>query len=71
MAKCGDKKRVANPAINCGAKPVSSRVERYSRENGPLAWFGNMIQNCYEYASAEKAKGRRIVGIMCEYTPRE
>ncbi len=30
-----------------------------------------MIQNCYEYASAEKAKGRHIVGIMCEYTPRE
>jgi len=40
-------------------------------ENGPLSWFGKMIQNCYEYASAEKAKGRRIVGIMCEYTPRE
>jgi benzoyl-CoA reductase/2-hydroxyglutaryl-CoA dehydratase subunit BcrC/BadD/HgdB len=30
-----------------------------------------MIQNCYEYASDAKAKGRRIVGIMCEYTPRE
>lgn len=38
---------------------------------GPLAWFNNMIQNCYEYACAEKAKGRHIVGIMCEYTPRE
>ncbi len=71
MAKCCDKKGegrrikrgVENPAINCGAK--------YSRENGPLAWFGKMIQNCYEYASAEKAKGRHIVGIMCEYTPRE
>jgi benzoyl-CoA reductase/2-hydroxyglutaryl-CoA dehydratase subunit BcrC/BadD/HgdB len=30
-----------------------------------------MIQNCYEYAADAKAKGRRIVGIMCEYTPRE
>jgi len=63
MAKCCAKKGVENPAINCGAK--------YSPVNGPLAWFGKMIQNCYEYASAEKAKGRRIVGIMCEYTPRE
>ena len=39
--------------------------------NGPLAWFGNMIQNCYEYATDAKARGKRIVGIMCEYTPRE
>jgi benzoyl-CoA reductase/2-hydroxyglutaryl-CoA dehydratase subunit BcrC/BadD/HgdB len=42
-----------------------------SSKDGPLAWFNKMIQNCYEYACAEKAKGRRIVGIMCEYTPRE
>jgi benzoyl-CoA reductase/2-hydroxyglutaryl-CoA dehydratase subunit BcrC/BadD/HgdB len=39
--------------------------------NGPLGWFGNMIQNCYDYATDAKAKGKHIVGIMCEYTPRE
>lgn len=33
--------------------------------------FDKMIQNCYDYAVQEKEKGRRIVGIMCEYTPRE
>ena len=38
---------------------------------GPLGWFGNMIQNCYDYATDAKAKGKHIVGIMCEYTPRE
>ncbi len=37
----------------------------------PLSWFGNMTQNCYEYATDAKAKGKHIVGIMCEYTPRE
>jgi benzoyl-CoA reductase/2-hydroxyglutaryl-CoA dehydratase subunit BcrC/BadD/HgdB len=37
----------------------------------PIAWFENMIPNCLAYASDAKAKGRRIVGIMCEYTPRE
>ncbi len=37
----------------------------------PLAWFDNMIPNCLAYASDAKAKGRHIVGIMCEYTPRE
>lgn len=30
-----------------------------------------MIENCYEYAVAAKKEGRKIVGIMCEYTPRE
>jgi len=39
--------------------------------NGPLAWFGDMIQHCFDYATKAKAEGKRIVGIMCEYTPRE
>jgi benzoyl-CoA reductase/2-hydroxyglutaryl-CoA dehydratase subunit BcrC/BadD/HgdB len=30
-----------------------------------------MIPNCLEYARAAKAQGKRIIGIMCEYTPRE
>jgi len=30
-----------------------------------------MIENCYEYATAAKAAGKPIVGILCEYTPRE
>jgi len=40
-------------------------------DEGPLTWFGHMIQNCYEYATAAKAEGKHIVGILCEYTPRE
>ncbi|MHC4247510.1 MAG: double-cubane-cluster-containing anaerobic reductase [Planctomycetota bacterium] len=30
-----------------------------------------MIQNCYEHATAAKAGGAPVVGILCEYTPRE
>jgi benzoyl-CoA reductase/2-hydroxyglutaryl-CoA dehydratase subunit BcrC/BadD/HgdB len=30
-----------------------------------------MIKNCLDYSRAAKADGKRIVGIMCEYTPRE
>ena len=41
------------------------------RRSSPLAWFGKMLQNCYQYAKDAKARGKRIVGIMCEYTPRE
>jgi benzoyl-CoA reductase/2-hydroxyglutaryl-CoA dehydratase subunit BcrC/BadD/HgdB len=37
----------------------------------PLTWFGKMIQNCYDYATKAKDEGKHIVGIMCEYTPRE
>ena len=39
--------------------------------NGPVEWFGNMIGHCYDYATAAKAEGRGVVGIMCEFTPRE
>ena len=38
---------------------------------GPIAWFRDMVPNALRYARSEKAKGRPIVGILCEYTPRE
>jgi benzoyl-CoA reductase/2-hydroxyglutaryl-CoA dehydratase subunit BcrC/BadD/HgdB len=37
----------------------------------PLAWFGGMIDHCYDFAESARAQGRPIVGIMCEFTPRE
>lgn len=37
----------------------------------PLKWFEDMAGHCYEYAVKEKKRGKKIVGIMCEYTPRE
>jgi benzoyl-CoA reductase/2-hydroxyglutaryl-CoA dehydratase subunit BcrC/BadD/HgdB len=33
--------------------------------------FDRMIENCYDYAVQAKARGQKIVGILCEYTPRE
>jgi benzoyl-CoA reductase/2-hydroxyglutaryl-CoA dehydratase subunit BcrC/BadD/HgdB len=30
-----------------------------------------MIDHCYQYAQAAKAAGQPVVGILCEYTPRE
>jgi len=38
---------------------------------GPLAWFESMIDHCCDFAEAAKAQGRPVVGIMCEFTPRE
>ena len=37
----------------------------------PLAWFAGMIDHCYDHVQAAKAEGRPVVGIMCEFTPRE
>lgn len=58
---------------DCCEKKGAKRAPRPSTSDadGPLAWFGKMIPNCLEYATAAKAEGRPIVGIMCEYTPRE
>ncbi len=36
-----------------------------------LAWFDDMAGHCYELATKAKDAGRPVVGIMCEYTPRE
>lgn len=41
------------------------------RARAALAWFEDMIPNCLEYAAMAKRRGRPVVGIMCEYTPRE
>lgn len=37
----------------------------------PLDRFAKMIPNCLAYAAEQRELGRPIVGIMCEYTPRE
>ena len=36
-----------------------------------FGWFDDMISHCLDYATEAKAGGSAIVGIMCEYTPRE
>ncbi len=66
---CGKPKKqpapAHKPASPCcgGASPAGA--------GDPQAHFANMIPNAIEYARRQKAAGRPIVGIMCEYTPRE
>jgi len=52
------------------AAPLQSSVASDSTPD-PLAWFAGMIDHCYDFAEAARAQGRPIVGIMCEFTPRE
>ena len=38
---------------------------------GPLAWFDDMVPHALAYAEARRAEGHPLVGILCEYAPRE
>ena len=63
-----------SPSPSCGrASPQPDRQACVKNDQviSPTAWFQNMIQHCYQYAVEAKAQGRPIVGILCEYTPRE
>jgi benzoyl-CoA reductase/2-hydroxyglutaryl-CoA dehydratase subunit BcrC/BadD/HgdB len=52
--------------------PCSSAGQEDPKDDGcPLTWFKSMIPHCLEYAAKKKEEGSPIVGIMCEYTPRE
>ena len=75
MTRCsGRSEEQPRPGPSCGrasAQPKREAPAKADQVIGPVAWFQNMIQNCYQYAQDAKAKGRHIVGILCEYTPRE
>ncbi len=49
------------PSSCCGKTPAPAS----------LAWFEEMIPHCLDFARAEHEQGRPIVGILCEFTPRE
>ncbi len=53
------------PSSCCSAAPDKSA------KDGPLTWFKHVVTHNLEYARARKEAGQKIVGIMCEYTPRE
>ena len=49
----------------CGDKSITA-------DNcAPTAWFDDMIDHCLDYAEEAKKQGRPVVGITCEFTPRE
>ncbi|OVE78627.1 hypothetical protein BVY01_04890, partial [bacterium I07] len=37
----------------------------------PLNWFSSMVAHNLDFVKSEKSRGKKLVGIMCEYTPRE
>ncbi len=67
MAKC------CGNQDGSGSRPVCGSANSVNEKQGegPFAWFDKMLEHCYEHAQAAKAAGKPIVGILCEYTPRE
>ncbi len=68
---CGDSARKKPAAGDCSSASPCGSSTAGADDNCPLTYFGHMIQNCYEHATAAKEKGSPVVGILCEYTPRE
>ncbi len=72
-SSCGGSPK-PEPAAAC-PPPATACCSRGGSPDGaartPCEHFARMIPNCLEYARAAKAQGRPIVGILCEYTPRE
>ena len=66
--KPADPCKTVSPCCGGAARPG---VASSARPDDPQAWFADMIPNAIAYARDAKAAGRPIVGIMCEYTPRE
>jgi benzoyl-CoA reductase/2-hydroxyglutaryl-CoA dehydratase subunit BcrC/BadD/HgdB len=52
---------------HCSSTPRASLTEI----SDSLAWFQDMVRHALDYAVEQKGQGRNIVGIMCEFTPRE
>ena len=72
------KDRTPRPSVEKGTTCTSNPEKTCTKgsyaaeeDGSPLEWFRQMIPNCYAYAKAEHEAGRRIVGILCEFTPRE
>ena len=55
----------------CCGNTTPSATKSHADSDTPIAWFGQMLDHCYQHAQAAKASGRPVVGILCEYTPRE
>ncbi|HUU23152.1 MAG TPA: 2-hydroxyacyl-CoA dehydratase family protein, partial [Phycisphaerae bacterium] len=69
---CGDGKKSEPEACEAAKTSCcSGDSPEAGAADTPCAWFGRMIHNCLKYATEAKAAGRPVVGILCEYTPRE
>ena len=72
---CGTKKddgrRTCPPAGSAASCGAGAGAGPSAAADDPAAYFARMIASCLQYAQAARAAGRPVVGILCEFTPRE
>jgi benzoyl-CoA reductase/2-hydroxyglutaryl-CoA dehydratase subunit BcrC/BadD/HgdB len=56
------------PSCCAGAKQPDAPA---ADATDPLSYFDHMIDHCYDYAIEARRSGKHVVGILCEFTPRE
>ena len=74
MSGSAAKKLVFSPTLTMETKTCCQCAATATESPGPadpLAWFEKMLDHCHQHAVAAKAAGKRVVGILCEFTPRE
>jgi benzoyl-CoA reductase/2-hydroxyglutaryl-CoA dehydratase subunit BcrC/BadD/HgdB len=71
MKQCCDETKDGRAKEPAEATCCTGSSAQATAAETPTAWFSRMIPNCLEYAKGAKANGRPIVGILCEFTPRE
>ncbi len=75
IVSIGRKKKGDTPAASGPCCPPARKAAPASRvviqKPACIAWFDDMAEHCLDYAKASASAGKRIVGILCEYTPRE
>ena len=73
MTECCNKPTPEDRAPASPAPPCCGNIAHTAAEAPceALNWFANGIPNALAYARAAHEAGRPVVGIMCEYTPRE
>ena len=76
MTKCCNKGNTDKTSDTCADVTVAGSLkinsaERNAKSDCPITYFQSQVEHCLDYANARKKEGAKIVGIMCEYTPRE
>lgn len=77
MGCCGNDKPEEKQNSNCCSSSRESNrlkpklVVPAGKTDCPIDHFRDTVKHCLDYAEAQKKAGAKIVGIMCEYTPRE
>jgi benzoyl-CoA reductase/2-hydroxyglutaryl-CoA dehydratase subunit BcrC/BadD/HgdB len=78
MAECcgGKPPPEPKPSSACGAAKPAASVSTpccggTAKKNGISPRFSHMLDHALAYVQQAKAEGRPVVGILCEFTPRE